>query len=246
MRENLDEKNLLPALPQEELVKLLNIYQMTKDQEVREKIITHNLRLISKTISFYFASADRELYEDIFFEGVKGLEKAVDLFDPYQGIKFSSYAVVSIRRTIMRFLMEEEKHKGVISLDTPIENEEGEKDTSLVDFIPSDEDVFEEGVEKVDKQEKMKIVAEFIETLKPKHQQVFISVWGLGRKKQTHKEVAKELGVSYQRVSQLAKATLASLQKYFIAHAKLSKEEKDRLRKIVGIKNDIDDGIENQ
>lgn len=226
-------EGLLPALSKEENNALIKQYKETHDINIKEKIIAHNMRLVSMVINNYYCSVDLSLHEDMFAEGVRGLSDAVERFEPNQNFAFSSYAVPAIKRKISRFLQAEEKYKGVISLDTPVEGDNGEQDASLVDFIPSDEDLFCEQTSRIDVEEKMEIVREYLLKLKPKQKEIFERAWGIGRKKETHNEIAADLGISHQRVAQVVTATLKGLQRYFFAHARLSVEEREKMKKVV-------------
>lgn len=72
---------------------------LRKDEKgVRDKIIAHNMKLV-KRVANKFDPTD----EDVFSEGVIGLIKAVDRYDPAQGNKFSTYAYLYIRGTILDY-----------------------------------------------------------------------------------------------------------------------------------------------
>lgn len=226
-------EGLLPALSKAENDSLIRQYKETNDINIKEKIIAHNLRLISLTINNYFCAVDIRFHDDMFSEGMRGLSDAIELFEPEQKFAFSSYAVPAIKRKIARFLMLEEKHKDIISLDTPVEGQNGEQDASLVDFIQSDEDLLEEQTANIDVSEKMKVVKQFVSSLKPKYQEVFIRAWGLNGRKETHNVIAEDLGITHQRVAQMVSKTLRDLQRFVLAHGKLSAEERKKLKNIV-------------
>jgi len=72
------------------------------DKEARETLIRLNMRLV-----MYIASPFRNRmfgleFDDIVQEGVIGLNRAVDKFDPERGFKFSTYATWWIRQAIQR------------------------------------------------------------------------------------------------------------------------------------------------
>lgn len=72
------------------------------DDEAREKMITSNLRLVIKIARDY-----KEFglpIEDLINEGNIGLMKAVDMFDPDRGVRFSSYASQWIKQYVRRAL----------------------------------------------------------------------------------------------------------------------------------------------
>lgn len=66
----------------------------------RDDVILANMGLVRKVAC---GLQGRGLdFDDLVHEGVVGLMHAAELFDPSRGVKFSTYAVHSIRRTILR------------------------------------------------------------------------------------------------------------------------------------------------
>jgi RNA polymerase sigma-32 factor len=73
------------------------------DQDAAYKLVTANLRLVAK-IAFKY----RRFYKnvlDLIQEGNIGLMKAVQKFDPYRGVRLSTYARYWIQAYIMYFLL---------------------------------------------------------------------------------------------------------------------------------------------
>ena len=69
------------------------------DTAAREKLILHNLRLVSHIVRKYYASAKNG--EDLVSIGTVGLVKAVDSFRCEQGAKFATYAAKCIQNAIL-------------------------------------------------------------------------------------------------------------------------------------------------
>ncbi len=99
----LSEIRRFPLLSREEEIEIAKRYQKTQDPADAFKLVTANLRLVVK-IANEFARASRNLL-DLIQEGNIGLMEAVKKFDPYQGIRFPSYAVWWVRAYIIRHLM---------------------------------------------------------------------------------------------------------------------------------------------
>ena len=78
-------------------------YQETGDVESARKLVTANLRLVVK-IAHEYRKAYRNLL-DLIQEGNIGLMHAVKKFDPYRGVKLSSYAAWWIRAYILKFIL---------------------------------------------------------------------------------------------------------------------------------------------
>jgi len=73
------------------------------DTSAARKLIEANLRLVVK-IAYEYRRAHRNLL-DLVQEGNIGLIQAVGKFDPYRGVKLSSYAAFWIRAYILKFIL---------------------------------------------------------------------------------------------------------------------------------------------
>ncbi len=79
-------------------------YYDTGDPKSAERLVTANLRLVVKIAFQYHRQWANVL--DLIQEGNVGLVEALSRYDPYRGIRFSSYAQYWIRAMILRFLMD--------------------------------------------------------------------------------------------------------------------------------------------
>ena len=68
------------------------------DQEARNRLIEHNLRLVAHIIKKYYANSGEQ--DDLISIGTIGLIKAVDSFNTDKGIRLSSYAARCIEKPI--------------------------------------------------------------------------------------------------------------------------------------------------
>jgi RNA polymerase sigma-32 factor len=93
-----------PVLSREEEHELAVRYHETGDVEAAYKLVAANLRLVVKIANEYRRAAFQIL--DLVQEGNLGLMQAVKKYDPFKGVKLSSYAAWWIRAYIIRFLME--------------------------------------------------------------------------------------------------------------------------------------------
>ena len=99
----LAEIRRFPILSREEEAKIARLYLETHDPKYAYELVTSNLRLVVK-IANEFARASRNLL-DLIQEGNVGLMEGVKHFDPYQGVRFPSYAVWWVRAYIYRYLI---------------------------------------------------------------------------------------------------------------------------------------------
>ncbi len=92
--------NLLKPAEEKELAVR---YVEEKDVTAAASLVTANLRLVVK-IAYEYRRAYRNIL-DLIQEGNIGLMQAVKKFDPYRGVKLSSYAAWWIRAYILRFIL---------------------------------------------------------------------------------------------------------------------------------------------
>jgi RNA polymerase sigma-32 factor len=93
-----------PVLSRDEEHALAVRYRETGDVDAAYKLVASNLRLVVKIAHEYRRTAFQLL--DLVQEGNMGLMQAVKKYDPWKGVKLSSYAAWWIRAYIIRFVME--------------------------------------------------------------------------------------------------------------------------------------------
>lgn len=92
-----------PLLTPEEEQKLTRQYVETQDVKTAARLVTANLRLVVK-LAYEYRRAYKNIM-DLIQEGNIGLMQAVKRYDPYRGVKLSSYAAWWIRAYILRFIL---------------------------------------------------------------------------------------------------------------------------------------------
>jgi RNA polymerase sigma-32 factor len=92
-----------PLLTPEETHALAIKFITTQDPAAAATLVTSNLRLVVK-IAYEYRRAYKNIM-DLVQEGNIGLMQAVKRYDPYRGVKLSSYAAWWIRAYILRFVL---------------------------------------------------------------------------------------------------------------------------------------------
>lgn len=87
-----------------EMMDLLNQYHLTKDEDIKEKLIISNFKLILSLVQKYQQRVNN--LDDLFQVGVIGLIKAIDNFDTSLDVRFSTYAVPLIMGEMKRYMRE--------------------------------------------------------------------------------------------------------------------------------------------
>jgi RNA polymerase sigma-32 factor len=92
-----------PLLTPEETHALAAKFITSQDPAIAARLVTANLRLVVK-IAYEYRRAYKNIM-DLVQEGNIGLMQAVKRYDPYRGVKLSSYAAWWIRAYILRFIL---------------------------------------------------------------------------------------------------------------------------------------------
>jgi RNA polymerase sigma-32 factor len=92
-----------PLLTPDEEHKLAVEYSKTGDVAMAARLVTANLRLVVK-LAYEYRRAYRNMM-DLIQEGNIGLMQAVKRYDPYRGVKLSSYSAWWIRAYMLRFIL---------------------------------------------------------------------------------------------------------------------------------------------
>lgn len=171
------------------------------DLQARQKLITHNLRLVVHIVGKYAGGVKIEA-DDLISVGTIGLMKAIDSFNYDKGVQLVTYASRCIDNEILMLLRANKKYKENMSLGTVIGGDKDGNDFMLMDIIPSDEDDLEDRADTNFLIEKILGCVE--KDLTPREQEVIIKRYGLkGQRALTQKELAKEMGISRSYVSRI-------------------------------------------
>jgi RNA polymerase sigma-32 factor len=92
-----------PLLTPEQTHELAVKFVASQDPRIAAQLVTANLRLVVK-IAYEYRRAYKNIM-DLVQEGNIGLMQAVKRYDPYRGVKLSSYAAWWIRAYILRFIL---------------------------------------------------------------------------------------------------------------------------------------------
>jgi RNA polymerase sigma-32 factor len=102
-----------PLLSIEEERKLATEAYEKNSVQARQRLVTANLRLVVK-IAMEYRRAYAQMM-DLIQEGNAGLVQAVNRFNPYRGVKLSTYSAWWIRAYILKFLMD---NKSLVRIGT--------------------------------------------------------------------------------------------------------------------------------
>lgn len=178
------------------------------DTKAREKLIVHNLRLVSHIVRKYYSAASDQ--EDLVSLGTVGLIKGVDSFDPIHGTRFATYAAKCIQNEILMHFRSQKKLQNEVSINEAIDTDRDGNPLTYEDIISEDENMAEE----LDRRLLAERALSYINTiLTPRERQIIYLRYGLsGRKPKTQKETAEKLDISRSYVSRIEKSALDKLR----------------------------------
>ena len=178
------------------------------DDEARQTLITHNLRLVSHIARKYTIPGYGP--DDLISIGVIGLIKAVNSFKPASGTALGTYAARCIENEILMTLRASRKYRGDVSLQDSVGTDGEGNDITYMDILGTDPDDLENAVIRRVTLEKVHRV---LSSLPARERLVLELRYGLtdGRQHPQH-EVAQVLGISRSYVSRVEKKAIGLLR----------------------------------
>ena len=179
------------------------------DEAAKQKLIEHNLRLVV-FIARRFENTGVNL-EDLISIGTIGLIKAINTYRRDKNIKLATYSSRCIENEILMHIRKISNQKTEVSLDEPINMDYDGNELLLADILGTDEDMILRPLEdEVD----LIILRRAVGELPDREREIIYMRFGLGgRKEQTQKEVAIQMGISQSYISRLEKRIMLRLRK---------------------------------
>ncbi len=203
-------QNFPPPLNAQEERELFSRMQ-EGDTLARDKIIEHNLRLVSHIIRKYYSSY--QYPDDLLSIGSVGLIKAVDSFRPDVGTRFATYGAKCVQNEILMFFRSQKKLGSEVSINETIDVDRDGNPLTYLDIISVDDTIADDIELKIH----IERIRELVNTvLDAREKQIVVLRYGLeGYSPRTQREVARHLGISRSYVSRIEKRALEKLKGSF-------------------------------
>ncbi len=181
------------------------------DKKARDKIIEHNLRLVSHIIKKYYTSYQNP--EELLSVGSLGLIKAVDSFKAEHGTRFATYGARCVQNEILMYFRSLKKNSSEIYINDVIDIDKDGNPLTYLDIIGTDEDIADE----IDLKVHTERVLELVDSVLDKRErEIIVLRYGLcGYQPKTQREVAKHLKISRSYVSRIEKKALEKMRDSF-------------------------------
>ena len=182
-------QTLPPPLEPKEEEELIKKLAEEDNLQTRQILVERNLRLVVY-IAKKFENTGIGI-EDLISIGTIGLMKGVNTFNAEKNIKLATYASRCIENEILMFLRKNNKIKGEISIDEPLNKDGDGNELLLSDILGTDPDITSRNIEdEVDK----KLLKASILKLNAREKLIMEMRFGFTTgKEKTQKEVADEL-----------------------------------------------------
>lgn len=177
------------------------------DEDARQELILHNLRLVSHIVRKYYSSVKNQ--EDLVSIGSIGLTKAVDTYRTSAGVKLATYAAKCIQNEILMYLRSQRKLSNEISINETIDVDRDGNPLTYIDVIAAEDSTDEE----LDRITLSGRAIQLVQTVLTERERRVIELrYGLfGKKALTQREVADLLNISRSYVSRIEKCALDKL-----------------------------------
>lgn len=203
-------QNFPPPLSKDEEFRLFEKMR-NGDISARNKLIEHNLRLVSHVIKKYYYAY--EFPDELLSIGSLGLIKAVDSFKCDFGTRFATYGARCVQNEILMYFRSQKKNSNEVSINDTIDIDKDGNPLTYLDIISTDESI----ADQIDLKIHMDRIRQLVDdVLLPREKEIIILRYGLkGFQPRTQREVAKYLSISRSYVSRIEKKALEKLKAAF-------------------------------
>ena len=210
--------NVFPEpLSKEDEKKYINL-MLNKDKDARNKLIEHNLRLVSHIVKKYNQTSEND---DLISIGIIGLIKGIDSFKNEKGNKLTTYCARCIDNEILMYFRNNKKNSQNISLDEQIGFDKDGNEISLLDVLKTPNIDF---IEKINIKDNIKLLEKYFKVLSDREKMIICKRYGIYNYDElTQKEIAKELKISRSYVSRIEKRALTKLLREFLKNKTFEK-----------------------
>ncbi len=178
------------------------------DKEAKDKLISHNMRLVAHVVKKYNGAAETD---DLISVGSIGLIKAVNTYDESKGTQLATYTARCIENEILMLLRANKKFKNDVSLSDPVGVDKDGNELTLMDLLCEKEDTVFESVDRSIERDKL---IEFIKSVLTEREYTVICLrYGLkDNRSYAQREVASFLKISRSYISRIETKAIEKLR----------------------------------
>ncbi len=196
-------------LTSEEEKYYLKLYKENNDLQAKEKLISHNLRLVAHIVKKYQGAEDND---DLISVGTVGLIKAINTYSENKGTQLATYTAKCIENEILMLLRANKKYSNTVYLNDVVGRDKDGNELSLIDLLSDEDDSVITGVERKIYFEKILEIIK--ECLDEREYKIMVLRYGLKNGvPMAQREVASLLKISRSYVSRLEKTAFIKIRK---------------------------------
>lgn len=206
----ISNNNLFPESLSAEEEKMYVKKMREGDQDAKNILIEHNLRLVAHVCKKYNnTNVDQD---DLISIGSIGLIKGINSYNPEKSIKLSTYISKCIDNEILMYLRSNKKTNSEVYLEDPIGKDKDDNTVRLGEVLENNDKPIEEEVDL--KMKISKLYEKIKKVLKNRERTIIELRFGLnGKEPKTQKEIAKDMGISRSYVSRIETKAIGKLAK---------------------------------
>ena len=182
------------------------------DQEARNKLIEHNLRLVAHIVKKY--EHKRDDADDLISIGTIGLIKGIDSYSYKHGTRITTYCARCIENEILMYFRSDKKNNKNISLNEQVGFDKDGNEITFLDILKTPNPDFAMDIHN---QNNISLLKDYFKVLNEREKEIIVWRYGLdGKKPMTQKKVGEKLGISRSYVSRIEKKALGKLREVLI------------------------------
>lgn len=177
------------------------------DEEAKEILVKHNLRLVAHIAKKYVNYGDND---ELISIGSIGLIKAIESFKPDKGTTLATYASRCIENEILMTMRTSKKHRSNVSLNEPIGVDKDGNELVIMDMLSDEHSVIEDVENSIMMEKLLKITKAVLDEREYQIIRLRYGLGGIGAL--TQREVAKKFDISRSYVSRIEKKALEKIK----------------------------------
>mgnify|MGYP003303811220 CR=1 FL=1 len=178
------------------------------DEEARNTLVEHNLRLVAHIIKKYYTQSGDA--DDLISIGTIGLIKGINSYRPDKGVRLATYASRCIDNEILMHFRSLKKSSGDVSLSEALDVDDEGGGLSVLDVLACEDDL----VERIGNREICERLRDCVRDCLSRREAKIITLrYGLdGQEAKTQRETAALCKISRSYVSRIEKRALEKLR----------------------------------
>lgn len=186
--------------------------KMKGDQDCRNQLIEHNLRLVAH-IAKKYDSKYMDM-DDLISIGTIGLIKGVDTFVPDKKVRITTYCARCIENEILMYFRKNNKYSKNISINETVGYDKDGNEIAIQDLLKVENTDFCDDLQVKDD---IHLLYQYMNVLTPRERKIIIERYGLNNKREeTQRMISKKMNISRSYVSRIEKRALTKLLREFI------------------------------